>query len=185
MLSAREGRGGGSLRIWNIRKATPWQGEFFEAGSSEGTKSRGGWWCCRRLDADVCCLKIHTAFRSSNTAPSAWVARLLLDSDLDLSDLGNVKRRHDASDVRWIKKKSKKEKKKKKEKASGHDVRPPSPRPASGKQGSAASCGQNTNAHYIKHPLVLFDQKSTRATASFTSLNKWVYKSSGCNSKEA
>lgn len=115
MLSAREGRGGGgSLRIWNIRKATPWQGEFFEAGSSEGTKSRGGWWCCRRLDADVCCLKIHTAFRSSNTAPSAWVARLLLDSDLDLSDLGNVKRRHDASDVRWIKKKSKKEKKKKK-----------------------------------------------------------------------
>ena len=85
---------------------------FSKLDQAKAQRVGGGWWCCRRLDADVCCLKIHTAFRSSNTAPSAWVARLLLDSDLDLSDLGYVKRRHDASDVRWIKKKKKKKERK-------------------------------------------------------------------------
>lgn len=110
--------------------------------------------CCQRLGTDVCCLKIHIAFYSSNTAWSAWMARLLLDSNLDLPDLGYVKRLCDVSvKLRWISKKKEK-------KRGWEDMMLGRPTAKPGMSWGLYS--RNTNDYYIKHQPAHFDQNALK-----------------------
>lgn len=165
--------GGGqtSLYIWNIIKATPWQYEFLSWSKGLEKKSEMMLETWRRcvLFKNVYCISLLKYCLECMNGETA--AGFKPRSPWNTSQHWHVFLK--ARCFFFFKKK----------KGGGHDTRSPSAARENRDQLKPGVRIQTTIIYQVDTCALW--PNNTQTTASFTSLNKWVYKSTGCNSKEA